>query len=304
MRSLYDELELSASASADDIRRAYRRLARACHPDAVAPQASAHELQHREATRRFQRLSEAHDTLIDPLRRQAYDAHLQQLTTYEQLRRATRQRVDSTSPDAVVAQAMRAAQAARTVRARRRRESLRQRYGGVLIVAGIALVFWLSLWTMSRVLIEPAPVMDLSYRGIRQWPEALSNPASNADLVERLNLRHNDLQTLPPEVVQLGSLILLDVSYNQLSAVPAELGGLPWLAGLHLEGNTLREVPASLGALPRLRMLNLAHNRLHHVPPELFTPRDLRIVDLTGNPIAPTEVERLRRRYPKIEIRF
>ena len=61
----YAVLGLSPGCSADDIRRAYRRLAREHHPDrnGGAP----------EAVRRAQEINGAHDLLGDPARRRAYD---------------------------------------------------------------------------------------------------------------------------------------------------------------------------------------------------------------------------------------
>lgn len=63
--SLYDVLQVRADASSRDITRAYRRLARAWHPDArpVDPGAEA----------RFQAVSDAYELLSDPARRAAYD---------------------------------------------------------------------------------------------------------------------------------------------------------------------------------------------------------------------------------------
>lgn len=64
MTDLYAILGVSPSASTADIKSAYRKLARQCHPDVSAsPDANA----------RFARINEAYHILIDPLRRAAYD---------------------------------------------------------------------------------------------------------------------------------------------------------------------------------------------------------------------------------------
>jgi hypothetical protein len=62
----YAELELDRTATNDDIRRAYRRLARALHPDAKPGDPAAAE--------RFRRVADAHAALADPIRRARYDA--------------------------------------------------------------------------------------------------------------------------------------------------------------------------------------------------------------------------------------
>ena len=60
----YQALELSADATADDIRRAYRRLVLLTHPDRT-PDPAAHA--------RYLIVNAAYETLSDPGRRQAYD---------------------------------------------------------------------------------------------------------------------------------------------------------------------------------------------------------------------------------------
>jgi molecular chaperone DnaJ len=60
----YQVLEINRSASADDVRRAYRRLARQYHPD-LNPSTEAEE--------RFKEINEAYEVLSDDRRRAAYD---------------------------------------------------------------------------------------------------------------------------------------------------------------------------------------------------------------------------------------
>jgi molecular chaperone DnaJ len=63
---LYIVLGLKREATAADIKRAYRRLARRFHPD-INPG-------DREAATRFRQIVDAYETLIDPDRRRRYDA--------------------------------------------------------------------------------------------------------------------------------------------------------------------------------------------------------------------------------------
>ncbi|MCP9916324.1 DnaJ C-terminal domain-containing protein [Cyanobium sp. ATX 6F1] len=60
----YAALEVERGASAEEIRKAYRRLARCYHPD-VSKEPDAEE--------RFKAISEANETLSDPQKREAYD---------------------------------------------------------------------------------------------------------------------------------------------------------------------------------------------------------------------------------------
>jgi molecular chaperone DnaJ len=63
----YLVLGLGAEATTADIKRAYRRLARRYHPGVNPGDRAAEAL--------FQQISEAYETLVDPQRRQTYDAH-------------------------------------------------------------------------------------------------------------------------------------------------------------------------------------------------------------------------------------
>lgn len=63
---LYERLGVERTASAADIRKAYRRLARQLHPDLHPGDAAAAD--------RFKEVTEAYDVLSDPVRRSEYDA--------------------------------------------------------------------------------------------------------------------------------------------------------------------------------------------------------------------------------------
>ena len=83
-RDYYQILGLSKSASADDIKKAYRRLARQFHPDMHSGAKKV------EMEKKFKELNEAHEVLADTDKRKKYDqygASWEQAEAYEQARR-------------------------------------------------------------------------------------------------------------------------------------------------------------------------------------------------------------------------
>lgn len=66
-RDYYEILGLSRTASAEDIRKAYRKLARQHHPDLNPNDKAAHQ--------RFQEINEANEVLSDPEKRKKYDQY-------------------------------------------------------------------------------------------------------------------------------------------------------------------------------------------------------------------------------------
>src|SRR5438270_9622715 len=64
-QDFYDILGVSRSANADELKRAYRKLAMQCHPDRNPGDKSAEH--------KFKEINEAYDVLKDDQKRAAYD---------------------------------------------------------------------------------------------------------------------------------------------------------------------------------------------------------------------------------------
>jgi len=67
-RDYYEVLGVPRTATTEEIKRAYRKLARKHHPDLQPP------AQRAKASERFQEINEAHEVLSDPEKRAKYDA--------------------------------------------------------------------------------------------------------------------------------------------------------------------------------------------------------------------------------------
>ncbi len=73
-KDYYKILDVPAEAAAEEIRKAYRRLAFQCHPDRNPGNP--------QATDRFKEISEAYAVLIDPAKRREYDLSRQKGSAY------------------------------------------------------------------------------------------------------------------------------------------------------------------------------------------------------------------------------
>ena len=88
----YTRLGIVQTATPEEIRRAYRSLARLYHPDVAANKTQAEEL--------FKRLGEAYRVLSDKVERRNYDAHLLANRSAARARQATPAPTSRTTPSA------------------------------------------------------------------------------------------------------------------------------------------------------------------------------------------------------------
>ncbi len=86
----YKTLELDKSANNDEIKKAYRRLARKFHPDLNPNDVNA--------KKKFQQINEANEVLSDPEKRKKYDQYGKDWTHAEQFEKAGYQQSPGASP--------------------------------------------------------------------------------------------------------------------------------------------------------------------------------------------------------------
>jgi internalin A len=101
--------------------------------------------------------------------------------------------------------------------------------------------------------------------------------------LEELDLRHNQLAALPPDIGRLTALTTLLLDGNQLAALPPDIGRLRALTHLSLDGNRLAELPPEIDRLTALMSLSLDKNQLAVLPTDIGRLRALTHLSLYGN---------------------
>ena len=93
----------------------------------------------------------------------------------------------------------------------------------------------------------------------------------DACVVDELVLSGRDLICVPPPILSMLHLQVLDLSRNKLVVIPPALGRLTNLSRLNLARNALNTLPWQLSHLTKLQELSLAKNPLEKLPGELRT---------------------------------
>ena len=101
--------------------------------------------------------------------------------------------------------------------------------------------------------------------------------------LQKLSLSDNQLTQIPPEIGQLQQLQYLCLYNNQITQLPPEIGQLRQLRYLGLSNNQLTQIPLEIGQLQQLQKLYLHNNRLTQIPPEIGQLQQLRELGLSNN---------------------
>ncbi|XP_035848714.1 leucine-rich repeat-containing protein 69 isoform X1 [Sander lucioperca] len=106
-----------------------------------------------------------------------------------------------------------------------------------------------------------------------------------------LNLNHNQIQRLPPEIKSLSRLRHLSALDNKLEEVPVELGHLTMLSEINFTSNNLSWLPQQLCQCKELTKLHVARNKLTSLPEGMGALAKLQVLDVAGNKLSMFPVE-------------
>ena len=112
----------------------------------------------------------------------------------------------------------------------------------------------------------------------------------------KIDLKHNELATIPHSLLELPSLEELNLSYNQLTEIPNVPEWSPCLSKLNLSHNQLSSLTDKVVART-IHTLNLSHNKFKAVPPCICSFVTLYSLNLSDNPdilTLPAEMGRLK----------
>ncbi len=137
--------------------------------------------------------------------------------------------------------------------------------------------------------------LDLSCNNISFVEKRINKPILYPDLQElkrlkKLNLRHNEINYITPQIFSLKQLQELDLSNNKITSIPREVCYLTNLQKLNLSSNkldnpygSLEYFPLALTELKQLRELDLSGNAITSIPSEIAKLQQLQRLDLRRN---------------------
>jgi Leucine-rich repeat (LRR) protein len=75
-----------------------------------------------------------------------------------------------------------------------------------------------------------------------------------------LQIQHNELDAIPPELLTLPYLTTLDLADNLIEKIPEDISKLSKMQTLSLWDNPISYYPGTLSELTELKVLDLLHN--------------------------------------------
>jgi len=131
-----------------------------------------------------------------------------------------------------------------------------------------------------------------------KWPEELFQLKH----LEYLDIRENELETIPDSIAQLQMLKNLDMRLNQLTELPAEMSQLPCLNKLYLANNHFELVPAVVAHCPSLELIDLTNNKIASACEYLVQSQSLNQIYLNNNLVTSFPFETITRPIEELNL--
>ncbi len=138
---------------------------------------------------------------------------------------------------------------------------------------------------------ENADTLNLSNCGLTTIPDEVFSLTN----LKELKLGHwsdytqqnrNQITRIPPQILKLSSLKLLDLSCNLIDELPDEIAALTQLQTLDISRNRLKKLPETFGQLSKLQLLDAGFNQLQTLPLALSSLTNLLRLGLSNNQFA------------------
>lgn len=104
--------------------------------------------------------------------------------------------------------------------------------------------------------------------------------------ITRIDISHNSLTWLPPEIFSMCSLSYLNVAQNKIERLPPPdecSYNSPMLEEIYLQDNNLEEILPEIFRLPSLVTLDISNNKLQKIPFDMWKAPKLRELNVAFN---------------------
>ncbi|XP_049851311.1 uncharacterized protein LOC126325856 [Schistocerca gregaria] len=274
----YDFLEVLPSASQQEIRKAYFKLALKYHPDKNPGD--------KEAEEKFKQCNKIYSILIDESKREEYDK-------FGEVDEDSLGDVEEDADEGGVWTVEELMELLTRAGKEVAEDSVKKMQANMEFEASLNK---LSSFSPENLESEFKKAQDLNVtevnftkKKIRALPDSISLLSGSLCV---LNLSACDLDFLPQSVSSLKYLRVLNLSTNRFSEFPACCFSLCLLETLNLEHNLIKSIPVdSLLNLTKLKELILFHNNLKKIPKEIVQLRSLVKLDLECNHITSIEFD-------------
>ncbi|EFC45958.1 predicted protein [Naegleria gruberi] len=125
--------------------------------------------------------------------------------------------------------------------------------------------------------------IKLERKGFSHFPDFILYSKSLKTELDVLILSHNEIRAIPPDIIQLEALKILDLSHNHhIKNFTYELMNLKNLIGLDLSYNIIERIPDAFfeKMKTKIMVLNLANNNIHSISNGNWADFAKKLIDL------------------------